>query len=176
MNRSDITLFVHREGCKPQVVQANASEHLDELLTRAGVAAGVPVFVGECEQCRTDDQDEDGKEDAHDPANPSLTLENLGLHHGGHVHCHRCRRVEVMVHYGSGTRRHKFSPATTVASATVWAKKKYKLTDSDAVTYVLQITGTNVVPQANSHLGELVHFPKCELCFDIVPSTPKVEG
>lgn len=176
MNRSEIDLFVHREGGKPQVVPATAGETLAEVLERAGVPAGGVAFVGECEHCRTDDQDEDGKEDTHDPADPSLTLANVGLPHGGHVHCHRCRRVEAAVHYGSRTKRHKFSPATTIASATTWAKQKYKLTDTDAVTYVLQVTGTNDQPQPNVHLGELVRFPECELCFDLVPSKPKVEG
>jgi hypothetical protein len=174
----EFDLFVHREGCGPRPVRASAGEPLAEILKRADAAPGpdVLVFVGESEHARADDRDEDGGEDGHNPADPSLTASALGLHSGGHVHCHRCRRVAVAVNYGGRTKRHKFSPSATVAIATEWAKKKFKLTDTDTLTYLLQVCDSNCRPRPNVHLGELVQFPACELCFDLVPEKTKVEG
>jgi hypothetical protein len=174
----EFDLFIHREGDTPRPVRASTSERLAEVLKRVDSALGpdVLVFVGESDHARGDDREEDGGEDGHQPADPTLAVAALGLHRGGHVHCHRCRRVAVAVNYGGRTKRHKFSPAATVATATDWAKKKFKLTDTDALMYVLQVCDSNSRPRPNVHLGELVHFPACDLCFDLVPENPKVEG
>ncbi len=174
----EFELFVHREGGGPRAVRVTADDRLADVLRRADAAPGpdAAVFVGESEHARADDRDEDGGEDGHEPVDPALAVGAAGLRKGGHVHCHRCRRVGVSVNYGGRTKRHKFSPATTVATATEWAKKKFKLTDTDALTYVLQVCDSTRRPRPNEHLGELVRFPACELCFDLVPEQTKVEG
>lgn len=174
----EFELFVHREGGGPRAVRVTAGERLTDVLQRADAAPGpeAVVFVGESEHARTDNREEDGGEDGHEPVDPALTVGAVGLRKGGHVHCHRCRRVAVTVNYGGRTKRHRFSPAATVATATEWAKKKFKLTDTDALTYVLQVCDSNRRPRPNEHLGELVRFPNCELCFDLVPEKTKVEG
>jgi hypothetical protein len=85
------------------------------------------------------------------------------------VHRHHCRHVAVDVNFGGKTKRHKFSPATTVGVVTQWARKKFhNLDPAAAAEYVLQIVGTSTQPRSDEHLGELVGQTTCSICFDLV--------
>ena len=65
-------------------------------------------------------------------------------------------------------KRHRFSPAATVAVATAWARKRFHLDPATAAEYVLQLCKSTEQPRADQHLGELVKAPHCALCFDLV--------
>lgn len=85
------------------------------------------------------------------------------------MHCHHCWHVVVEVNFGGKTKRHKFSPATTIAVVTEWARKKFPNLDAAAAAeYVLQICGTTAQPRSDEHLGELVAAATCSICFDLV--------
>ena len=147
-------------------------------LKQAGVntGPGLFLFVGESEHALAEAVDIEDGDDAHEATDPNQTLAALGLHHGGHVHCHRCHRVTVSVNYEVHTKRHRFSPATTILTATGWAKKKFSLTDTDAQRFVLQICASTQQPRADEHLGEIVKGHDCNLCFDLVPDETKING
>ena len=134
MNIQDVDLFVHCEAARPRPVRASIHETLASALKQAGVntGPGLFLFVGESEHALAEAVDIEDGDDAHEATDPNQTLAALGLHHGGHVHCHRCHRVTVSVNYEVHTKRHRFSPATTILTATGWAKKKFSLTDNDA--------------------------------------------
>lgn len=174
----DIDLFIHREGMPPKAVRASGGEPLTEALKRAGLELrpGLLVFVGQPPSAVAQpDVDVDDAQDAHEPADPASTLAGLGIHRSGHVHCHVCRHVAVTVHYKQHEARRRFSPATTVAAVTAWARHRFKLTDADAETLILQVCDSDRRPRQEEHLGELVHAPDCRLCFDLVPDK-RIEG
>jgi hypothetical protein len=78
------------------------------------------------------------------------------------------------VNFSKDTKRHKFSPNTTVGVATDWARRKFHLDPAVAAEYVLQLCGATVQPRSDEHLGDLVHGDGCSLCFDLVKElTPK---
>ena len=80
-----------------------------------------------------------------------------------------CRRhVVVEIAFNGKTKRHKFSPSSTVATATQWARKKFRLDPAAAADYVLEICGKTEKPRPDKHLGELVKAGTCSLCFDLV--------
>ena len=164
--------FVHTQGGKPQVVAAPPGDTLRDVLSRLGVIRegqeDILVFVGECEEClKEPDEIEDGA-DEHAPVDIGLTLEALKLHRHRHIHCHRCRHVAVEVNFGGKTKRHRFSPATTVGVVTEWARRKLRLDAAAAAEYVLQICNGTEQPRSDQHLGELVDAPTCSICFDLV--------
>jgi hypothetical protein len=167
-----IEVFVHSEGTKPRLLTASPTESLGELLIRAGIAGEGRefghVFVGECLEALDELPEVDNGQDTHAPADLTNSLEQLDLRHHKHLHCHRCRHVAVEVNYNNKTKRHRFSPATTIAVVTKWSLKKFELTDSAAADYVLRICGGPEQPRPNEHLGELVKAPDCRICFDIV--------
>ena len=165
----ELKVFLH-EGGKSKVVAATAGEVLRDVLTRAGaLKAGdeILVFVGECDEALREAEDVDDGADEHKPVDIGLTLEVLELHRHRHVHCQRCQHVAVEVNF-NGTKRHRFSPATTIEVVTVWARKKFKIDEKIASEYVLQICGTQTQPRPSQHLSELVKAPDCSLCFNLV--------
>jgi hypothetical protein len=168
----ELELFIHSQGAKPKVVVARPHEILRDILVRTEVIKegqdDLLVFVGEWEECLTEpDEIEDG-EDRHEPIDVSMTIEVLEIHRHRHVHVHKCRRVAVEVNFTGRTKRHRFSPATTIAVVTRWARKKFKLDGAAGAEYVLQICKTTKQPRPSEHLGELVEPPACAICFDLV--------
>jgi hypothetical protein len=171
MANSELEFFVHGHGAKPQVIHAALGDRLRDVLVRAGLLQegqdDMLVFVGESEEALQEPNDVEDGADEQAPVDVNLTLEKLALHRHRHVHCHRCRRIAVDVNFSGQTKERKFSPATTVAVVTRWARKKLKLDDAAAAEYVLRLCGTNDQPRADKHLGELVGAT-CSLCFDFV--------
>lgn len=168
----ELELFVHGQGRKPQVVRAAAHEILKAVLIRVGLLKegedDVLVFVGESEEALTEpDEVEDGI-DQHAPVDVLLTVEILELRRHHHVHIHKCRHVAVEVNFNGRTKRHRFSPATTIGVVTRWARKKFKLDDAAGAEYVLQVCKSTKQPRSDEHLGELVEPPVCSICFDLV--------
>lgn len=91
----------------------------------------------------------------------------LNGHNHPIFHAHRCRKIEVGVHYGSDTYEHKFAPSVTIATVKRWAVKKVGLGKEEAEEHVLQISGTRIHPPLNAHLGKFTG-EKCAVEFDLV--------
>jgi hypothetical protein len=172
----EITLFVHQPGARPFTIAAKSSESLAIALRRASIQLEDPViFLGECGNALAEGDYLEDSEDDHEPIESGELLGNLGNARAYHVHCHKCRRIATMIHYQHETKKHRFSPATTIAVVTSWARKHFKLADTDAEKLVLQLCHSTERPQANIHLGELTGSPSCSVCFDFV-FEKKVEG
>jgi hypothetical protein len=172
MESQEIEHFFHAQGARPRVLTAERCDTLRQVLVRAKmISEGQDenfVFVGECEEALEEpDEIEDGA-DEHAPIDIDLTLETLEIHRHRHVHCHRCRHVAMEVNFGGRTKRHRFSPATTVGIATQWARRKFHLDPAAAAEYVLRLCGTTTQPRSNEHLGELVAATTCSICCDLV--------
>jgi hypothetical protein len=167
-----IELFIHSQGAKPKIAVAGPYEVLRDVLVRAEVMTEgreeLLVFVGEWEEALVEPGEIEDGEDAHHPVDITLTIETLELHRHRHVHVHQCKRVAVEVHFNGRTKRHRFSPATTIAVVTQWARKKFELDPAAGVDYVLHICDTTKQPRASEHLGELVEPPVCSICFKLV--------
>lgn len=172
MAQQEIEHFVHVHGAKPKVVKAASSDTLAEVLMRLGIMKpgqdNILVFVGECDEALSEEDHIEHGADAHAPVDVGLTLEVLELHRHRHVHCHTCRHVAVEVNFGGASLRRKFSPATTVAVVTQWARRKFRLDRAAAADYVLQLCHGGEQPRPDRHLGELVEGATCSLCFDLV--------
>ena len=168
----ELDLFVHSQGVKPKVATARSHESLREVLERTQVLkegqGDLLVFVGEWEEALSEGDEIEEGEDRHEPVDVSLTIEVLELHRHRHIHVHKCKRVAVEVNFNSRTKRHRFSPATTVGVVTRWARKKFKLDGAAGAEYVLQICKITKQPRPSEHLGELVEPLVCAICFDLV--------
>lgn len=172
MDRKEIEIFVHAAAAKPQVIAATPDEILRDVLIRAGVlkadSTDLLVFVGECDDARHEGDDVEDGEDRHETSDIASSLHDLKVAHHHHVHVHKCRRIAVEVHFGGKTKKHRFSPATTVGVATAWARRKFRLDPGTVSEYVLQLCKSTDQPRPDKHLGELVKGGDCSLCFDLV--------
>lgn len=172
MESHEIEHFLHGQGAKPKVATAALGEALREVLLRSDMIregeTEIFVFVGECEEALNETAEIEDGVDEHAPVDIDLTLEVLEIHRHRHIHCHRCRHVAVEVNFGGKTKRHRFSPATTVGVAAQWARRKFHLDPDAAAEYVLQLCGSTTQLRSDEHLGELVATTTCSICFDLV--------
>ena len=178
MENDEIELFIHAPGGSPKVAVARPEDTLRDVLIRSEVIGAEPddlqIFVGECVEALTEADEVDDGSDQHAPVDISLTIAVLEIDRHRHVHAHHCRHVGVDANFNGKTKRHRFSPNTTVGVATDWARRKFHLDPAVAGEYVLQLCGSLGQPRSDEHLGDLVHGETCSLCFDLVKElTPK---
>lgn len=166
MNDASFEFFLHGKN-QPQVIAANAGETLKEVLTRLDALPGEGqfVFVGEAEDAV---HNPDAEADGHEPANIDLSLEQLELRKLKHVHTRAVHRVQVTVHFNGAHHKRRFSPATTIATVTAWAKNRFHVDPSGGADLVLALLPSKEIPRADVHLGELLKPGTDTLEFDLV--------
>jgi hypothetical protein len=163
-----IELFLQGEGIPDiRLIKVDSASTVKELIEQVKAESTILQTSNEKIALFLEDSDKELKLDA--------TLNDIGIHHCKRIHCHRCRKIEVKVNFNGVSKIDGFSPATTVAKVKAWADDLFGLKGKDATEHVLQLCGTNVRPNEDTHIGSLVSFPKCELCFDLVPKK-RVEG
>jgi hypothetical protein len=171
-----IVAYVHSHGRDAVVVDARVGETVADVLRRAQVVtADCHVFVGESTTALEEAVEIDDGEDPMEPVAVERPLQDFVTGGQVHVHCHRCRRIAVVVNYQSGSKKHRFAPPTRIETVLAWAKRKFHLTDADADTLLLQVCQSHQRPRPTQHLGEIVAPGVCAICFDVVPDQ-KVEG
>lgn len=115
-------------------------------------------------------------EDDDEPIDGKIRIGDKAGRAGVKAHIHRCRKVEVVVHFKEKTIRHEFAPSATVARVKHWvAVEKLGMTEEEASHHHLQLAGTTDQPDPGTHIGTLTNCPKCKVEFDLV-TTPKVNG
>ncbi len=159
-------LFLHGNG-HPQIIHASLNETLREVFEKLN---SVPheelfVFVGESEEA-IHQPNEDA--DIHEPADINLSVESLALFEHRHVHISAAHRIEVTVYFNGGNHKRRFSPATTIATVTTWAKMRFHVDPKDGADLILAVKPSEEHPRLDQHLGELIEKGSCELAFDLV--------
>ncbi len=118
-------------------------------------------------------------EDQETELSPDLLLEEAHIGHRSRVHIHRCRRIEVTVNFNAAQKARAFPPSATVERVKRWAvgpePEGFGLHGVDATEHLLQLCHSTTRPDEDTHIGPLVTFPNCGLCFDLVPKV-RVEG
>lgn len=167
METSEFEVFLHGKERRPQVVNARPDETLRQLLERLDALPGDGqyVFVGEGEDARNDP---DAAADTHAPADVNQALAELGLQQRRHVHTRTVERVHVAVHFNGKHHDRAFSPATTIATVTLWAKNKFQIDPTAGADLVLQLRSDKSQPRPDEHLGELLSPGSHALDFDLV--------
>lgn len=176
MNTETIDIFIHRAGEKPQIAKIQPNDTLADALQRAGIALDeqMQLFVSHGD---TEEADADTHEDALDAVPPGTTAAEAGIRHHSHVHCHRCRRIEVSVNFQGQTQTRKFAPNARIARVRRWAQRVFRLTGPSAGDFTLQVCGSDRGTRPNQDLAEFVDPGTCSACFDLTKElTPQGGG
>ena len=161
-----IEIFIHPAGGKPQIATVEASDTIAQALAKAGitVAPDDHLFVAGSDD---DNAEVVGEDDQDEPVPHSTRIGDAGLTRHSHVHCHRCRRIEVTVRKDDSKTR-KFAPTARVARVRRWALKAFGLSGQAASDFVLQLCDSDIRPRPNQHLSELTQPGMCSICFELV--------
>lgn len=162
-----IEVFLQMEGVKEIVlVQLPRTGTVRDVII---VAKGHNPRFGEEEPVRVFIEDEDAAVEL------DVALEDAGIKHRGHAHVHRCQHLEVSVNFNGRTVSDSFPPSATVGRVKKWATRELGMTEKDAAEHVLEVSGTKVALDDDTHIGTLVHYPACQVVLDLRPKV-RVEG
>jgi hypothetical protein len=163
---SHLSIFLQFEGSRAIELVELPSTATPEDIIEAAIKLGLPepyrvealVF----------------SEHGNEPLEREKALGNQGGEPKGRFIVHRCRKVEVTLHFNAETKHHAFVPAATVEHVKRWFVDTIGMTPVDASEHVLQITGTKDRPDLDVHIGTLVSHP-CVLDLTLVPRK-RIEG
>ena len=163
---SKIQLFLQVEGSRGiHLVELDDDAQAKDLIAlaiRAGLAAanaeGALVFGP----------------DGDSPLDPALPLNKQGVRNKHRMHVHRCRQVNVTLHFNDVTETVHFPPSATVDRVKKRFVQMIRMSPVDATEHVLQLCGSSDRPEPDTQIGTLV-CGCCNVCFDLVP-IKRVEG
>jgi hypothetical protein len=159
---NEIELYVHTtKDAEPTIIRIAPDSLVTDLLKKiheAGIHEGLPeelhLFA----------------EDEGEPLRKDQSVENCGLKHRRHVHCHKCHRIQVAVAYNGMEKANGFPPSVKVRLVLKWAIEAYQLKGADAEGKVLRLMdGSQIELPSDAHIGSFAHSPKCELKVCLVP-------
>lgn len=161
-----LQLFLQFEGHRGiEIVRIEDTATVRDLLA-AAFQAGLP-----------DERKDGASVFAHEsdaPLDPDSTLKAAGISDKHRVHVHRCKKVEVTLHFNEVTEKLHFPPSATVDKVKKEFVKNLHMSPIDATEHVLQLCGSTDRPEPDTHIGSLV-CGCCSLCFDLVP-VKRIEG
>lgn len=110
-------------------------------------------------------------EDADEPLDITRTFAEGGLSDRTHLFCGPHHRIEVTVSFNGEQRNHAFSASTRVERVFRWATGEhgFDLSKADAAEHTLALTGTNVIPPGDAHLGSLPEQTPGHVAFMLIP-------
>jgi len=164
-------VFVYCEGESAKNMELEGTEEtLGELLVRAGfqIREGLHVVVERPDQ-EDSDFDPETDDEAASPLDPNRSLKDYSVVDRASIHCCGCRLIKVTVNYQGESVQRSFQPASRVRRVERWAKRRLGLQGSDAEGLKLYVCGVADFLSENARLGELVKFPNCEVCLDLLP-------
>lgn len=168
----ELRLFVQGEGlAEIQVVNIGSDSTVADLIKMVAAKVGAGEFAAaDAEGGLVVTFEDEDKKIPHEDS-----LKKAGIRDRSRVHIHRCRKVKVTVYFNGETEVDNFPPSTTVGKVKKWADKKFDIDKIDATEHALQLCGTSIRPDEDTHIGMLTKHPSCSICFDLVPKR-RVEG
>lgn len=108
------------------------------------------------------------------PLKLDVPLSKQGIRDKHRVHVHRCKKIEVTLHFNELTEVMQFPPANTVDHVKKRFVHAIHMSPVDATEHVLQLCGSEDRPEPDTQIGTLVSGC-CSLCFNLVP-IKRIEG
>jgi hypothetical protein len=154
---AEIDVFVQAEGLEPDLVRLREGSTLvflvEELRKRGRVIDETVVFF-----------EEDGEVEILE-----VHREAFRLKHRHRIHHHRCRQIQVTVQFNGQTPSHIFRPGATVTKVKAYFVGKLGMSPVDAAEQALQIQGTTIWPDEDTHVGALTKGGVCSVAFNLMP-------
>jgi translation initiation factor 2 beta subunit (eIF-2beta)/eIF-5 len=94
--------------------------------------------------------------------------------HHDHIHCHRCKNVEITFSYNNLVKTISVPPSKTGGELVKAIPELYNMTLQDAQGLRLEIS-PDVHVAINDHIGRFVSYPECRLHITLT-SKHKVQG
>jgi hypothetical protein len=149
-----VELFLHTADEDVKIVEADLETQVSVLVEQHGGNTDVELWL----------------EDVDEPLARERTLHDCGVEEHDHVHLGRKQRIEAFVRFGGDTIANEFGPSTKFKRVYDWSTGKdgFRLTADQRAKHVFELTGTDIEPEMDEHIGRYAHDG--ELRLDIVPT------
>lgn len=151
-------------GQEPTMINGFVSGSIEEIFREKGFDPQPSYFFfsGECVDA-LGETSSGGEEDHQEPVDGRRSPGEIGQD-CRHIYCHRCRRVSVVVAFGSQQTHRRFSPTATVKTVRLWAARRFGMALVKAETLALCVTDQPDRHLANTtEVGALVSNDSCEV-------------
>ena len=167
--KKDKQIYLHGEGLKEaKFIEIGSETKISEIVKEFEAMTGVASTTEAPVECYVDDDDS--------PLDTSSTAGSKKIDKRSHVHCHRCRKVEVVVTYNGREEKISFPPQTKSEKVFKKAIREFNISDSDASNLVLRLSnGQGEILQDDDHIGSFVSYPACQLSLYLTPKK-QVQG
>jgi hypothetical protein len=149
-----IELFLHTADEDVQIVEADPESRVAVLVEEHADGVEVELWL----------------EDADEPLARERTLQDCGVEEHSHVHLGRKQRIKTFVRFNGETIEKDFAPSATFKRVYDWStsEKEFNLSPDQKAKHTLELTGTDVEPEMDEHIGRYERDGKLRL--DIVPT------
>jgi len=163
---NNLQIYLHGENeASPKLIEISEGASLREIIeiyqhefANSGQAEEINIYL----------------EDEGEALEKHHSLKDAGIKHRSHVHCHRCKKVEVTVIYNGDDKSFEFSPATKAKNVLKKAINAFGISESDAHDYLLKLDDKTVL-QPDDHIGSFTSSPRCQVKLFLTAKKP-VQG
>ena len=160
---STVKLFLSGENIKePRIIEVEEGTSIGEIVIKefgASGAATEEIIV----LLENDDRPREHTHHAKDH-----------FRHHDHIHCHRCRDIELTFSYNNQVESIRVPPSRTGGELVRAIPDLFKITLRDAEGLKMEIS-EDVHVAINDHIGRFVSYPECKLQITLT-SKHKVQG
>jgi len=167
--KKDKQIYLHGEGLKEaKFIEISSEMMISEIVKEFEVITGVASTKEAPVECYLDDDD--------NPLDKSSTAGSKKIEKRSHIHCHRCKKVEVVVMYNGREEKFSFPPQTKAEKVFKKAIKELKISASEASNLVLRLgNAQGEILQDDDRIGSFVNYPACHLSLYLTPKK-QVQG
>lgn len=158
-----ITIYIHGENHRdPKLV---------EVSENASIAEIIGIYSKEFPGSGDEHEIELFVEDEQDFKQKHLKGEEHGIKKRHHIHCHRCKKVNVLVTYNSETKSFSVAPSATIKKIEKDALKEFKINEADAGDFLLKLEDGTVL-QPTEHIGSFASHDQCKVSLFLTAAKP----
>jgi len=145
-----------------------------EILETASIKDIIDQFHKEFPVAGNPEEIELFLEGEEEPKHKEHKAEHAGVKKKHHIHCHRCKKIEVLIMYNGQDKIFQLSPAATANVVLEKAIHAFNINPEDAGDYLLKLEDKTVL-QPNDHIGSFATYPVCKVKLYLTPTKP-VQG
>lgn len=158
-----IQIYIHGENHRdPKLIEVPESASIEAIISIYSKEFPGSGEVHEIELFVEDEQDSKQKQ---------LKGEEHGIKKRHHIHCHRCKKVNVLVSYNSETKSFNVAPSTTAKKIEKEALKEFKINEADAGDFLLKLEDGTVL-QPTEHIGSFTSHHQCKISLFLTAAKP----
>jgi hypothetical protein len=160
---SKLQIYLHGENVPaPKFVEIVGSETLNDL---------IKIYQEQFPNSGQPDEIDVFMEDAEEAKEKVQSVDDAGIKHRSHIHCHRCKKTEVTVIYNGDDKSFEFAPAIKVKHVLKKAISGFGINESDAGDYLLKLDDKTVL-QLDEHIGSFTSYPRCQIKLFLTAKKP----